>query len=116
MGLSRASLPASNGETGAPCTGTTFLPSSEMSGVPQWGGPFVLPTAEKTCSYCDFATAVVVEMRIEADRDGDIYTGVWAGRNEEAGELFIPIFSKVKRRAMRTHKIFREAGTAFNPF
>ena len=74
MGLSRASLPASNGETGAPCTGTTFLPSSEMSGgVPQWGGPFVLPTAEKTCSYCDFATAVVVEMWIEADRDEDIY-------------------------------------------
>ena len=51
----------------------------------------------------------------------EIYTGVWAGRIEEAGELFIPIFSKVKRRAMRTttrrpHKIFREAGTAFNPF
>ena len=42
-------------------------------GVPQWGGPFVLPTAEKTCSYCDFATAVVLEMWIEADRDGDIY-------------------------------------------
>ena len=35
-----------------------------------------------------------------------IYTGVWAGRNEEASELFIPIFSKVKRRAMRTHEIF----------
>ena len=51
-------------------------PRTEMSGVPQWGGPFVLPTAEKTCSYCDFATAVVVEMWIEADRDGDIYRGL----------------------------------------
>ena len=46
----------------------------------------------------------------------EIYTGVWAARIGEAGELFIPIFSKVKRRAMRTQKIFREAGTAFNPF
>lgn len=71
--LGPPSLLASNGETGAPCTGATFLPSSEMSGVPQWGGPFVLPTAEKTCSYCDFATAVVLEMWIKADRDGDIY-------------------------------------------
>ena len=60
--------------------GRHFFPAPDgderRGGVPQWGGPFVLPTAEKTCSHCDFATAVVVEMWIEADRDEDMYRGL----------------------------------------